>query len=110
MLFGEDLTTQFAMAFINGQVDVAKYHGIPKELQHILHELSPKPTDPPQIDVYITPDQIMRGFKIWKEQTLTSPSGLHLSSYKIWLQKTEDKDIMTAKEFFSSTQNFSMVP
>jgi len=43
----------------------------------------------------------MRGFKIWKEQTLTSPSGLHLNSYIIWLQKTEDKDTMTATEFFS---------
>eukprot|EP00957_Ditylum_brightwellii_P037025 2803315-Ditylum_brightwellii.AAC.1 len=55
-LFGKDLNTQFAMTFINGQVEVANYPGIPRELQQILHELSPKPTDPPQIDVYITPD------------------------------------------------------
>eukprot|EP00957_Ditylum_brightwellii_P014744 1111938-Ditylum_brightwellii.AAC.1 len=70
-------------------------------MQQILQELLPKPMDPPQIDVHITPDQIMQGFKIWKEQTLTSPSGLHLSLYKIWIQKTEDKEIMTAAEFFS---------
>ena len=42
----------------------------------------------------------MQGFKIWKEQTLTSPSGIHLSLYKIWLHKTEDEDTMTANEFF----------
>eukprot|EP00957_Ditylum_brightwellii_P085759 6524230-Ditylum_brightwellii.AAC.1 len=75
-------------------------------MQQILQELSPKPTDPPPIDVYITPEQIMRGFKIWKEQTLTSPSGLHLSLYKIWLHKTEDKDIMTAMEISPSMQNY----
>eukprot|EP00957_Ditylum_brightwellii_P069994 5316499-Ditylum_brightwellii.AAC.1 len=43
----------------------------------------------------------MQGFKIWKEQTLTSPSRIHLSLYKIWLQKTDDTDIMTATELFS---------
>ena len=72
-LLGEDLNTQFATTFLNGQVDVKKYPGIPREMKKILQELSPKPTDPPPIEVYITPEQIMQGFKIWKEQTLTSP-------------------------------------
>eukprot|EP00957_Ditylum_brightwellii_P158318 12051142-Ditylum_brightwellii.AAC.1 len=70
-------------------------------MQQLLQELQPKPSNPPQISVHITPEQIVQGFKIWKEQRLTSPSGIHLSLYKIWLQKTEDKDIMTATEFFS---------
>jgi hypothetical protein len=67
----------------------------------LLQELTPKPTDPPEIPIEITADNIAQGYKIWRESTETSPSGLHLSLYKIWLHKTDDDTIMTTKEFFN---------
>jgi hypothetical protein len=32
----------------------------------------------PEIDTYITPEQVCKGFRRWRENTLTSPSGCHL--------------------------------
>jgi hypothetical protein len=32
----------------------------------------------PEIDTYLTPDEVARGFKKWRESTSTSPSGCHL--------------------------------
>jgi hypothetical protein len=37
----------------------------------------------PEIDTYITPDQVAKGFKRWRETTSTSPSGCHLGLRRI---------------------------
>eukprot|EP00957_Ditylum_brightwellii_P206084 15346724-Ditylum_brightwellii.AAC.1 len=55
--FGYDLNTQFATAFMSGHVNVSNYPDIPQEMQQLLQELLPKPTDSPQISLHITPEQ-----------------------------------------------------
>jgi hypothetical protein len=37
----------------------------------------------PEIDTYITPEQVSNGFKKWREDTSTSPSGCHLGLRRI---------------------------
>jgi hypothetical protein len=37
----------------------------------------------PEIDTHITPSQLSLGFKKWKEETSTSPSGCHLGLRRI---------------------------
>jgi hypothetical protein len=37
----------------------------------------------PEIDTYITPEQMSKGFKKWRENTSTSPSGFHLGLRRI---------------------------
>ena len=100
-MLGNDLQTQTAIVFIDGLFKVENYPDIPLEIMQLLQELTPKPTDPPEIPIAITADNIAQGYKIWRESTETSPSGLHLSLYKIWLHKTDDDTIMTTKEFFN---------
>eukprot|EP00957_Ditylum_brightwellii_P083774 6367646-Ditylum_brightwellii.AAC.1 len=52
----------------------------------MLHWLTPTPTDPPTVEADIT---IQEGYKIWSENTETSPEGRYLNLYKVWLQKLE---------------------
>jgi hypothetical protein len=37
----------------------------------------------PEIDTFITPEQVSQGFKKWREETSTSPSGCHLGLRRI---------------------------
>eukprot|EP00957_Ditylum_brightwellii_P068209 5177836-Ditylum_brightwellii.AAC.1 len=66
-----------------------------------MEELTPIPTNPPKISVYITTQDIIQGYKVWKESTLTSPSGMCLNLYKIWLTHEKSDDLMSLVEFFS---------
>jgi hypothetical protein len=47
----------------------------------------------PEIDTYITPTQVSDGFKKWKEETSTSPSGCHLGLRRIPAYATNHKDL-----------------
>ena len=44
-----------------------------------------------QYEQYMTSEQVQQGFKIWKEKTLTSPSGIHLGHYKALLASDGSK-------------------
>jgi hypothetical protein len=46
-----------------------------------------------EIDMYITPSQMSKGFKKWKEETSTSPSGCHLGLLWIPAYATSTKEI-----------------
>jgi hypothetical protein len=46
----------------------------------------------PEIDTFITPDQVSQGFKRWREETSTSPSGCHLGLQRIPAFSTETKE------------------
>jgi hypothetical protein len=46
----------------------------------------------PEIDTFITPDQVSQGFKKWREETSTSPSGCHLGLRRIPAFTTETKE------------------
>jgi hypothetical protein len=46
----------------------------------------------PEIDTYITPEEIAKGFRRWKESTSTSPSGCHLGLRQIPAIPTNDKE------------------
>ena len=48
---------------------------IPKEVQ-----------DAPEIPTSISPEDVLCGFKAWKETTSTSPSGRHMGHYKALIQ------------------------
>eukprot|EP00957_Ditylum_brightwellii_P188740 14366920-Ditylum_brightwellii.AAC.1 len=48
---------------------------------------------------------VKNNFKIWKEQTSTSPDGRYITLYKTWLkvpeEKTEECEGLTSDEFFN---------
>jgi hypothetical protein len=46
----------------------------------------------PKINTYITRAQISSGFKKWKEETLTSPSGCHLGLCHIPAFQLDEKE------------------
>jgi hypothetical protein len=46
----------------------------------------------PEIDTYMTPTQVSEGFKKWREETSTSPSGCHLGLKRIPAFATSHKD------------------
>jgi hypothetical protein len=46
----------------------------------------------PEIDTFITPEQVSLGFKKWREETSTSPSGCHLGLRRIPAFLTENKE------------------
>jgi len=57
-------------------------------LEHQSSKLLPgeDPTQPLEFD------KLMRGFRKWKEQMATSPSGRHLGIYKSLLKKKKKKE------------------
>jgi hypothetical protein len=46
----------------------------------------------PEIELYITPEEIAKGFRRWKESTSTSPSGCHLGLRRIPTIPTMDEE------------------
>eukprot|EP00957_Ditylum_brightwellii_P129811 9901424-Ditylum_brightwellii.AAC.1 len=81
-LFGEDTDTQSGEVFRRGLIKVNQFPGITEGLKLFFKELQWKPTGPPFVEEDITVDKVKAGFKIWKERTSKSPSGLHLGLYK----------------------------
>lgn len=71
------------------------------DLQTFLDELRPSPLDLPQIDTSLTISQIKHGFRIWKENTSTSPLGRQLPLYKMWLTEpgTDDRTVILGDTF-----------
>jgi hypothetical protein len=47
----------------------------------------------PEIDIYITPEEVAKGFRRWKESTSTSPSGCHLGLRRIPAIPTGDEEM-----------------
>jgi hypothetical protein len=52
----------------------------------------------PDIDVFISPEEIARGFKRWKETTSTSPSGCHLGLRRIPAIPSDDKELEKVRQ------------
>eukprot|EP00957_Ditylum_brightwellii_P104472 7958715-Ditylum_brightwellii.AAC.1 len=96
-LFGEYTETEFSDNFRQGKVDIDSIEGIIPLAKMIFNELKPKPTDPPKIDIRITPDNLQQGFKIWKELTTASPMGQHLGLYKAWINTPPKDTLMGGK-------------
>jgi hypothetical protein len=46
----------------------------------------------PEINTFITPEQVSQGFKKWREDTSTSPSGCHLGLRWIPAFSTDSKE------------------
>jgi hypothetical protein len=46
----------------------------------------------PEFDIFITPDEVARGYRRWKETTSTSPSGCHLGLRRIPAIPTGDEE------------------
>eukprot|EP00978_Attheya_sp_CCMP212_P038720 scaffold194729_cov26-Attheya_sp.AAC.1 len=64
--------SDFCQKFRAGEVDIDKLQ-IDKATKLFLKELQPAHDDPPQISSELTREQLINGFKIWKERTSTSP-------------------------------------
>jgi hypothetical protein len=71
---------------------------IPQEIQSpnkyamkILKHIAEKP-QLPEIDTYLSPEDVAQGFRRWKESTSTSPSGCHLGLRRIPAIPTMDEE------------------
>jgi hypothetical protein len=56
----------------------------------------------PEIETYITPSQASKGFKKWREETSTSPSGCHLGLQQIPAYATSTKELKKNKKRHST--------
>ena len=64
-----------------------------EETSQFIQMLKTEINDPPKINVEITRKDLMKGYRVWKESTVTSPSGRNLSVYNALLQgPVEEKD------------------
>ena len=72
------------------------------DLKAFLNELQPSPLDPPPIDTSLTLNHLKQGFRIWNENTSTSPLGRQLSLYKMWITEpgSHDGKIIPGDTFF----------
>jgi hypothetical protein len=61
-------------------------------VQAVLHYIGNR-KQLPDIDTYITSDEVAKGFRKWRETTSTSPSGCHLGLRKLPAIPTNDKEI-----------------
>lgn len=52
----------------------------------------------PEIDIFIPPDEIAKGFRKWKETTATSPSGCHLGLRRIPAIPTNDEELEKTRQ------------
>eukprot|EP00957_Ditylum_brightwellii_P028243 2133039-Ditylum_brightwellii.AAC.1 len=77
---------------------------IDKYTKAFLRGINAHPTDPPKVREELTYTVIQKGFKIWNEQTSSSPLGTYLGLYKVWFKsmkkEEESTDEITTKEFF----------
>jgi hypothetical protein len=61
-------------------------------VMEILRSIAEK-TQLPEIDTYLSPDDVARGFRRWKEATSTSPSGCHLGLRRIPAVPHQDEEL-----------------
>jgi hypothetical protein len=65
-----------AESLLNGQIPSVLYNTNPFAMDILSHIANREQL--PEIDTYLSPDEIAQGFRQWKETTSTSPSGCHL--------------------------------
>jgi hypothetical protein len=58
----------------------------------------------PEIDTYLSPDEVARGFKKWRESTSTSPSGCHLGLRRIPAIMMDSKELDNIRSRVQSIQ------
>jgi hypothetical protein len=74
-----------------------------KYTMEILEHIAQRETLP-TIDTYLTPDQVSKGFRKWRESTLTSPSGFHLGLRRITSYPSNDSNIKIARSALLKAQ------
>jgi hypothetical protein len=84
-------STPESEAIINGIIPVSIQHENPY-VNRILQVIAKEPTLT-EIDTHLTPDEVARGFRQWREQTSTSPSRCHLGLQQISAIPTNDKQL-----------------
>jgi hypothetical protein len=58
----------------------------------------------PEIESYISPDDVSKGFRKWKESTSTSPSGCHLGLRRIPAIPLDDKNLEKQRNMIQTIQ------
>jgi hypothetical protein len=79
-----------AKEILNGSVPISVLSNN-EDANKILHYIAQR-EQLPEIDTYIAPEQISLGFKKWREETSTSPSGCHLGLRRIPAFITDSKE------------------
>jgi hypothetical protein len=79
-----------AESLLNGQIPEYFKASNPFVLD-ILHHIAHR-KQLPEIDTYLSPDDVAQGFRQWKETTSTSPSGCHLGLRCIPALPTSDEE------------------
>ena len=86
---------------------------VDQHTKDVLHELQWQPHFPPKVSDELNWHHVQHGFKIWNENTSTSPMGRYLGKYKVWIENTRkeeehhqesksgNSDILSSKEFFT---------
>jgi hypothetical protein len=82
---------KYAEAILDGEVP-AELRTDNTYTQEILQYIA-KQKQLPEIELYISPEEVARGFRQWKETTSTSPSGCHLGLRRIPAITTDDKEL-----------------
>jgi hypothetical protein len=79
-----------AREILNGSIPVSFLTNNP-HVYKVIKYMADRP-NLPEIDTYITKDQVANGFKKWRENTSTSPSGCHLGLRRITSYACTDTD------------------
>jgi hypothetical protein len=74
---------------LNGQVPESLMSNN-KYVNAVLHHIAQR-RQLPEIDTYLMPEEVSRGFCCWKESTSTSPLGCHLGLCRIPSIPSDDK-------------------
>jgi hypothetical protein len=80
-----------AKDILNGTIPIPFLSGNPC-VDKVLQYMADRP-NLPEIDTYITTEQVAQGFRKWRETTSTSPSGCHLGLRRISSLPCENTDM-----------------
>ena len=102
-------TSQAAREFTNGILP-PEWHGDNSTLREFLASFFAPPTvtQQPPISTTITMEDVIKGFRKWKESTTTSPSGRHLGHYKAIIQDDTLLDCLTKFLSLSTQRGISI--
>ena len=89
-LIGPTATSDFCDEIIKGRIDLSEMD-IQDASKAILSHLGCN-KDNTEIDVLISDEDILQGYKKWNENTSTSPSGCHLGHEKAILKRIEQQE------------------
>jgi hypothetical protein len=84
-------TSEPAEELINGSVPTCLHHK--NQYVNKLIQIIAKEPALQEINTYMLPEDVARGFRKWREQTSTSPSGCHLGLRRIPCIPTNNKEI-----------------